>query len=203
MGIEGLEQRLDETRLGELLAIQPNRRRVRDPIREAQAQEAHEREPVADLILELIVREIVERLQNQRLEDDDLVPRLASGRGLPLLVRLAPNRAQSRAEILPGHDRVQDNQRILLGIETAIARVKVEETGLTHSCPSLRNQHAALSSNSHARKRSIFRGALIRFVKQGEKLPHETLIRVFQPSSLGSCSTPSGAFAPKTGWMSA
>src|SRR4051812_33030042 len=68
MGIEGIEQRLDQPRLGELLAIQPNCRRVRHPILEAQAQEAHEREPVADLILDLVVREIVERLQNQRLE---------------------------------------------------------------------------------------------------------------------------------------
>src|SRR3954452_12052594 len=159
MGVEGLEQRLDETRLGELLAIQPNCRSVRDPIREAQAQEAHEREPVADLILELVVREVVERLQNQRREDDDLVPGLASGRGLPLL-RLAPNRAQPRTEVLPGHDRVQDNQRVLLGIETAITLAEVEETGLTHSCPSRQNQQAAHPSKSRARKRSIFRGAL-------------------------------------------
>src|SRR3954451_4397219 len=162
MGIEGLKQRLDETRLGELLAIQPNRRRIGPPIREAQAQEAHEREPVADLLLDLVVREIVERLQNQRLEDDDLVPRLASGRGLPLLVRLAPNRAQPRTEVLPGHDRVQDNQRVLLGIETAIALAEIEEPRLTHSCPSLRNQHAALSHPNRALgTRSIFRGALI------------------------------------------
>src|SRR4051794_3103273 len=123
------------------------------------AQEAHEREPVADLILDLIVREVVERLQNQRLEDDDLVPRLASGRGLPFLLRLAPNRAQLSAEILPGHDRVQDNQRVLLGIETAIALAEIEEPRLTHSCPSRQNQHAALSSKSRTRKRSIFRGA--------------------------------------------
>src|SRR4051812_34055905 len=119
MGIEGLKQRLDQPRLGELLAIQPNSRRVGPPILEAQAQEAHEREPVADLILDLVVREVVERLQNQRLEDDDLVPRLASGRVLPFLLRLAPNRARLSAEILPGeilpgHDRVQDNQRVLL-----------------------------------------------------------------------------------------
>src|SRR5436190_716738 len=136
MGIEGIEQRLDETRLGKLLAIQPNRRRVGHPILEAQAQEAHEREPVADLILDLVVREIVERLQNQRLEDDDLVPRLASGRVLPLLLRLAPNRAQLSAELLPGHDRVQENQRVLLGIKTAIALAEIDKTGLTHSCPS-------------------------------------------------------------------
>src|SRR4051794_8156439 len=140
------------------------------------AQEAHEREPVADLILDLIVREVVERLQNQRLEDDDLVPRLASGRGLPLLLRLAPNRSQPRTEVVPGHDRVQDNQRVLLGIETAITLAEIKETGLTHSCPSLpcpslRNQQAALSSNSHAQKRSNFRGArLLRKITRD--LPH-------------------------------
>src|SRR3954454_8135602 len=159
MGIEGLEQRLDQPRLGELLAIQPNRRRVGHPIREAQSQEAHEREPVADLILELVVREVVERLQNQRREDDDRVPTLASGRARPLLLRLAPNRAQPRTEVLPGHDRVQDNQRVLLGIETAITLAEIEETGLTHSCPSRQNQQAAHPSKSRAQKRSTFRGA--------------------------------------------
>src|SRR3954452_12764240 len=111
------------------------------------------------MILDLVVREVVEGLQNQRLEDDDLVPRLASGRSLPLLLRLAPNCAQLSAEILPGHNLVQENQRVLLGIETAISPAEIEEPRLTHSCPSLRNQHAALSSNSCARERSIFRGA--------------------------------------------
>ena len=62
IGVEGIKQRLDQPCLRELLAIEPNRCRVRDPILEAQAQEAHEREPVADLILDLVVREIVERL---------------------------------------------------------------------------------------------------------------------------------------------
>src|SRR4051794_6734651 len=171
MGVEGIEQRLDQPRLGELLAIPPNCRRVRDPIREAQAQEAHEREPVADLILELVVREVVERLQNQRREDDDRVPRLASGRARPLLLRLAPNHAHLSAEVLPGHDRVQDNQRVLLGIETAIALAEIEEAKLTHSCPSRQNQQAAHSSKSRAQKRSTFRGARLLRDRSQETLP--------------------------------
>src|SRR3954453_22197646 len=93
---------------------------------------------------------------NQRLEDDDLVPRLASGRALPLLVRLAPNRPQLSAEILPGHDRVQDNQWVLLGIETAITLVKVEDPRLTHSCPSLQSQQAALHPNRALGKSQFF-----------------------------------------------
>src|SRR4051812_47748874 len=60
--------------------------------------------------------------------------------------------ALNRAEILPRHDLVQDNQRILLDIETAIALVKVEKTKLPHSCPPLPSQHAAPSSKSRSRK---------------------------------------------------
>src|SRR4051794_38700115 len=111
------------------------------------------------MILDLVVREVVERLQNRHFDDDDLVPRHASGRGLPFLLRLAPNRAQPRTEVLPGHDRVQDNQRILLGIETAIALAEVEETGLPHSCPLAMKPAGYPPSQSCARERSIFRGA--------------------------------------------
>src|SRR5215213_9136584 len=86
----------------------------------------------------------------------NLVPRLASGRGLPFRLRLAPNRAQLSAEILPGHDRVQDNQRVLLGIETAIALAEIEETRLPHSCPSRQNQQAALHPNLALGKGQFF-----------------------------------------------
>src|SRR3978361_1087179 len=156
MGVESIKQSPHQPRLCELLAIQPNCRSVGHPVPEAQSQEAHEREPVADLILDVVVREIVERLQNQRLADDDLVPRLASGSVLPLLLRLAPNGAQLRAEILPGHNLVQENQRILLGIETARRLVNVEEAKLTHSCPSLLNQQAPLHPNRTFGKGQFF-----------------------------------------------
>src|SRR3954449_13433153 len=73
------------------------------------------------------------------------------------LGQTALNRARKSSQ---GTTAFRTTKRVLLGIETAIALAEVEETRLTHSCPSLRNQHAALSSNSHARKRSIFRGAL-------------------------------------------
>src|SRR5215203_4949769 len=77
------------------------------------------------------------------------------------LRQTALNRAQPRAEILPGHDRVQDNQRVLLGIETAIAHVKIEETGLPHSCPPRYKTSLPLPPPIRAvGTRSIFRGAL-------------------------------------------
>src|SRR3954469_2241056 len=95
---------------------------------------------------------------NQRLEDDDLVPRLASGRALPLLIRLAPNRPQLSAEILPGHDRVQDNQWVLLDRDRDNAR----QGRRPQADPflSLATKPAGCPpSQSRARKRSIFRGA--------------------------------------------
>src|SRR3954451_17251287 len=66
------------------------------------------------------------------------------------------NGAQLSAEILPGHDRVQDNQRVVLGIETAIALAEIEETGLTHSCPSLQSQQATLHPNRALGKGQFF-----------------------------------------------
>ena len=140
MGVERVEQHRDQPRLRELLPVQPDRRGVGHAVLEAQPQEAHERQPVADLILDLIVGEVVERLQNQRLDHDDLVPGLAPGGALALLVRLAPHRAHLRAEALPGHHLVQNDQRVVLGIEAPIALIKVGKAQLTHPLPPLRTE---------------------------------------------------------------
>jgi glycosyl transferase family 1 len=67
-GIEAREQTLDRTRLGQLLAEQPDRLGVWDAVLERQSKEAPEGEPVANLILGLVVGKRVERLQQQDLE---------------------------------------------------------------------------------------------------------------------------------------
>ena len=56
----GVEQLIDDPGLNQLLAVETDRRRVRDRILQTQPQEAHERQPVAELVLELFVREVVE-----------------------------------------------------------------------------------------------------------------------------------------------
>ena len=48
----------------QLFAIEPDRL-VRDRLLQRQAGEAHERQPITQLILGLIVRQRIERLQNQ------------------------------------------------------------------------------------------------------------------------------------------
>jgi hypothetical protein len=51
-----------------LLSLSEDRLGIRHPIAEPQPKEPHEREPVADLELDGIIRQAVERLQHQDLE---------------------------------------------------------------------------------------------------------------------------------------
>lgn len=51
-----------------MLPEQPDRLGVRHPVSEPQPEEAHERQPILDLELGLVVRQAVERLQNHDLE---------------------------------------------------------------------------------------------------------------------------------------
>jgi hypothetical protein len=59
VAIEALEQCLDQVDLGQRLAEQPHRGRIGHGI--LQAQEAHERQPVADLVLDLFIGQVVKR----------------------------------------------------------------------------------------------------------------------------------------------
>ena len=64
---------------GQGFAIQPQRLGVGNGVLKPEANEPHERQPVAQLIFRLIVRQLVKRLQHQRLEDQHFAPRLAPG----------------------------------------------------------------------------------------------------------------------------
>jgi len=55
---EELEQRLHLARLRQRLAIQPNGLGVRYPVSQPKPKEPHEGQPVPDLILDLIVRQV-------------------------------------------------------------------------------------------------------------------------------------------------
>jgi hypothetical protein len=86
----------------------------------------------------LIVGEIVERLQHQRLEDHDFIPRLASRR-IPAF-RFAPAKlAFNQRRMQLGPERFERNhrrnryKRIVLFGETFIASVQIEEAKLSHA----------------------------------------------------------------------
>src|SRR3979411_427521 len=94
-------------------------------------------EAITKLVFRLIIGEIVERLQHQRLEDHDFIPRLASGRILAF--RFAPAKLafnQRRMQLWPeGFERNHRRnrcQRIMLFGETFIATAQIEEAKLSH-----------------------------------------------------------------------
>jgi hypothetical protein len=128
-GIESGEQPLDRARLGQLLAIEPDGLGVRDRIVQRQPQEAHEREPIADLVLGLVVRERVEDLQHQHLEHQDRVVRRPPA--------LAPIRAgQCRLELVPKQLKVdhprQPFERIARRRQRRITPIQVEQARMSH-----------------------------------------------------------------------
>ena len=68
MAVELPEQRLHHARLRQRHAVEPDRLGVRHPVLQSGAGEPHERQPVTHLIRDLIVGQVVERAQHQRLE---------------------------------------------------------------------------------------------------------------------------------------
>ncbi len=82
--VKALEKAFDRPGPGELLAEQPDRARVRHPVGQSQAQEAHEREPVVDQELGALVGEGVGSLDDQDLEHHNWIE------GRPAALRARP-----------------------------------------------------------------------------------------------------------------
>jgi hypothetical protein len=106
-----------------------NRQTVVHAVVHLQAEKAGERKPVADLILHRLVGQVVERLQDQDLEHQHLVERLAPGRGLAVFLAYL---LEQRPEQLPWNLHRQPLQRIAHATDALQTTVDVEETGLWH-----------------------------------------------------------------------
>ncbi len=83
-------------------------------------------------MLNLVVREIVERAQNDRLEHHNRIPRLASRPRFTRLVRTPPHRLKTRAQVFPRNHPVDLQKRLVLGVKTGIPVPKIEKPHLTH-----------------------------------------------------------------------
>ena len=83
-------------------------------------------------MLNLVVREIVERAQNDRLEHHNRIPRLASRPRFARLVRTPPHRLKTRAQVFPRNHPVDLQKRLVLGVKTGIPVPKIEKPHLTH-----------------------------------------------------------------------
>ena len=121
------EQLRDRSGFAEQLAEQPDRRRVRRLVRKSHVEEAHERQPVADLELRLVVGEVVERLQHQDLEHQHAIVRRAPAAGPVVAVQRL---LQPVAERLERHDLLQSNQRVTRFRQRRIPIVEIKEPRL-------------------------------------------------------------------------
>ena len=83
-------------------------------------------------MLNLVVREIVERAQNDRLEHHNRIPRLASRPRFAHLVRTPPHRLKTGAQVFPRNHPVDLQKWLVLGVKTGIPVPKIEKPHLTH-----------------------------------------------------------------------
>src|SRR5262249_20831921 len=117
---------------------------------------------VADQVLSLLIREIVERLQHHDLELQDRIVGLAASVALTLLGLRLGHALDVSAEVLPPHDLLDRFQRITFGADRLKPALNIEKARLPHDslAPSA---HGPLPSASQIRSdlaRRIFRGAL-------------------------------------------
>jgi len=87
------------------------------------------------LELDLLVGEIVERLQHQHPKHHDRIGRLAAGVTLARVLWRQHNRLNVSAETLPRHQRADRLQRITLRRQRRKPPVCIEEPQLCHHRP--------------------------------------------------------------------
>ena len=132
--VEGGKQLLDRAGPGQVLPEQPHRLGVGYGILEAEAEEAHERQPVPDLELRGVIRQRVERLKDQDLEHQHrVVGRAATLRSVGPLQR----GRQLRPERFEVDQSRELHQRIAVLRQALITLIQIEEPWLNH--PSLPN----------------------------------------------------------------
>src|SRR5262249_43014223 len=122
---------------------------------------AHERQAVADQVLSLLIREIVERLQHHDLELQDRIIGLATSVALALLGLRLRHALDVSAEVLPPHDLLDRFQRITFGADRLKPALNIEKARLPHDSL-VPSAHGPLQSASQIRSdlaRRIFRGA--------------------------------------------
>src|SRR5262245_56583201 len=159
---EAFEQLVDQPGLRQRLA-NPDRGGIRHWVLEVEIKKAHERQAVADQVLGLLIREIVERLQHHDLELQDRIVGLATSVALALLGLRLGHALDVSAEVLPPHDLLDRFQRIAFGADRLKPALNIEKARLPHDSLA-RSAHGPLRSASQIRSdlaRRIFRGALL------------------------------------------
>ena len=163
-----------------MLPEQPHRLGVRHRILEAEPEEAHERQPVPDLELGRVVRQRVERLQDQDLEHQHrVIGRPAALRSIRPLQRARKPRPE-RLEVDQEPRASPADRRSPTDADSAHQdrRTPADPSNLPHALN-------ARESRSHLRKEGVFRG-----VRSAQPLPSGARTKA------GELSAPRKAISP-------
>src|SRR5262249_32351890 len=196
MLVEAVEQLLDQPGLGQLLAEQPKPRGVRTAALDREPQKARERQPVAHLIFHLLVRQIVERLQNQHPEHQDGIERLPAGAALLELVRCEHHRLDRGTKALPRHEMIDGFERIAARRQGFQALIGIEKSQLPHRRLCESKSHA--SDSTGREKQLFFEVPLYNSARGGSLIPvpadrTDDLVRIayrrprWPPPPFGAC----------------
>src|SRR5499427_8258742 len=105
-------------------------------------------------ILRLLVRKIVERLQNQHSKHHNRIERLPAGATLPHLLRCQHHRLDIGAKALPWHQSIDCFERIAFRRQCRQPLVRIKEPQLPH--PGLRESSPSRARFAQVSGRSYF-----------------------------------------------
>lgn len=127
--IEGHKQLLHDTRLDEVFPKTPDGGGIGNLLADVQTKKAPKGVPVENLKLGRVIRQIVQRLQDKNLEQqDDIVP-LRTNRRLPTLV---PSLFERRTKQLPVDRLVDFGKWVAVFVDFVQSVLQVEKAGLDH-----------------------------------------------------------------------
>src|SRR5262245_52494051 len=192
---EAFEQLVDQPGLRERLPRSPDRGGIRHWVLEVEIKKVHERQAVADQVLSLLIREIVERLQHHDLELQDRIVGLAASVALTLLGLRRGHALDVSAEVLPPHDLLDRFQRITFGADRLKPALNIEKARLPHDSL-VPSAHGPLQSASQIRSdlaRRIFRGALRALAGQFGLLKRDARTLLPGRASDGTSPMPTGS----------
>src|SRR5262249_27936700 len=115
---------------------------------------SRERQPITHLILHLLVRKIVERLQNQHSKHHNRIERLPAGTTLPHLLRCQHYSLDVGAKPLPWHQSIDCFKRIALRRQHDQPLVRIKDPQLPH--PALRESSPSRVRFAQVSGRSYF-----------------------------------------------
>ena len=106
--VEGRKQLLHDAGLDEVFAKTPDRGGIRDFLADVQTEKTPEGVPVEDLKFGRVVRQVIQRLQNENFEQQDGIVPLRTNIGLPVFVPSLPNFGFPKTQNYPSSFFIRD-----------------------------------------------------------------------------------------------